>query len=307
SRMCGNHWCLYSPGNQVKERVSRMSFIPETAYLYRGEMRKSMIIITGIIAALAVAAIYLAINNWWGWWGYGPMMGWGYFGAPAHPPYMGAPYGVGNAPYGMMGWGTYGYPISGAAGYGYPSAYSLREYTINESMQLMSLEPSNAKIFRGNDTIVFYSDNVTLIVIAMMGNDAEKMTGTTAPAYSHGDVFVIYGLINPTIIVPADAVLHVVFINLDDDMYHNFIITEAPPPYPFNVMPYAMRGTEMGPAMMAAASWLPPANYGEGYAYGYAYSVVLGYPGVYWYICTYPGHAEEGMYGEIVVNAIGGR
>ena len=41
-----------------------------------------MIIITGIIAALAVAAIYLAINNWWGWWGYGPMMGWGYFGAP---------------------------------------------------------------------------------------------------------------------------------------------------------------------------------------------------------------------------------
>ncbi len=63
----------------------------------------------------------------------------------------------------------------------------------------------------------------------------------------------------------------------------------------------------MGPGMMVNMEWLPPANYGEGYAASYSYSLVMEYPGIYWYVCTYPGgHAEEGMYGEIIVEPVGG-
>jgi len=46
---------------------------------------------------------------------------------------------------------------------------------------------------------------------------------------------------------------------------------------------------------------LPNENKQQGYAYEYADSVTLSQPGTYWYICTYPGHAEEGMYGKIIV------
>lgn len=44
---------------------------------------------------------------------------------------------------------------------------------------------------------------------------------------------------------------------------------------------------------------LPPANYNQGYAYEFSYTFTL-QPGNYWYICTYPGRAETGMYGEIL-------
>ncbi|MFP3281155.1 MAG: hypothetical protein RXO76_08850 [Vulcanisaeta sp.] len=66
------------------------------------------------------------------------------------------------------------------------------------------------------------------MVLAMMGNDAESMFNATPLPYVHGDVFVIYGLINPTLVVPAGAIIHVTFINLDDGMYHNFVVTTVP-------------------------------------------------------------------------------
>ncbi|WP_243681330.1 hypothetical protein [Vulcanisaeta souniana] len=57
----------------------------------------------------------------------------------------------------------------------------------------------------------------------------------------------------------------------------------------------------MGPQMMLFMRWLPPANYNTGYAYGYEYTFTITALGTYWYLCTYPGgHAEEGMYGEII-------
>jgi len=36
----------------------------------------------------------------------------------------------------------------------------------------------------------------------MMSDDAVNITGTHPPRYSKGDVFVISGLINPTLVVP---------------------------------------------------------------------------------------------------------
>jgi len=52
---------------------------------------------------------------------------------------------------------------------------------------------------------------------------------------------------------------------------------------------------------------LPPAHYFtspevyEGQAYSFQYDVSSLPEGQYWYLCTYPGHAQIGMYGELVV------
>lgn len=260
------------------------------------------VVVAGVVAAFAISTYYYYYNyNYyygkyptqypvgpWGWmWS---MMSWMWS------------YRTGNA---------YAYP-SQPGTYGYPSPIPFNEYPgyssftipITEALNMSMNVPSYAHVYKVNDTIVFTGDDITLVVLAMMGNDAVKMTGESPPSYAHGDVFVIYGLINPTLVMPAGAVVHVIFINLDDDMYHNFVITTVPPPYPYNVMPYiGMYSGYMGPGMMSLMSWLPPANYNTGYAYGYEYTMTFTYPGAYWYLCTYPGHAQEGMYGEIIVRS----
>ena len=183
----------------------------------------------------------------------------------------------------------------------YYGGYYYGTYPINQVIKEVTQVPSYAHVYPGNNTIVFTSKNIDLLVVAMMGDDAEKMFDSTPPPYAHGDVFIIYGLINPTLVIPAGATVHVTFVNLDDDMYHNFAITTVPPPYPYNVMPYIAMYGGMGPQMMLYMRWLPPANYRAGYAYGYEYTFTVPEPGTYWYLCTYPGHAEGGMYGEIIV------
>lgn len=226
-------------------------------------------VVVAIVAVVAVGILYMVVSGPYHWY---PYQVHGFTGAPQY-----GPFGVGSG---------YGYSI----------------YSINESMKLAMDVPSYAHIYPSNNTIVFTSNQINLVVLAMMGNDAESMFNATAPSYAHGDVFVIYGLINPTLVVPSGAVIHVTFINLDDDMYHNFVVTTVPPPYPYYVMHYVGMYGGMGPMMMLYMTWLPPANYKAGYAYGYQYTIVLNEPGTYWYICTYPGHAEEGMYGEIIVS-----
>ncbi|WP_148678296.1 plastocyanin/azurin family copper-binding protein [Vulcanisaeta distributa] len=182
----------------------------------------------------------------------------------------------------------------------YYGGYTYGTYSISQVIKEVMEVPSYAHVYPNNNTIVFTSKNINLLVVAMMGDDAVRMFNATPPPYVHGDVFVIYGLINPTLVMPAGAVVHVIFVNLDDDMYHNFVVTTVPPPYPYYVMPYVGMYGGMGPQMMLLMRWLPPANYNAGYAYGYEYTFTITAPGTYWYLCTYPGHAEEGMYGEII-------
>lgn len=181
------------------------------------------------------------------------------------------------------------------------SYYAYGEYSIGQVEKELTEVPSYVRVYPDNDTVVIASRDADVLVVAMMGDDAARMFNATLPSYAHGDVFVIYGLVNPTLVVPAGAVIHVTFVNLDDDMYHNFVVTTAPPPYPYNVMPYIGAYGGMGPQMMAYMRWVPPANYSDGRAYGYYYTLTFAEPGTYWYLCTYPGHAEEGMYGKIIV------
>lgn len=164
-------------------------------------------------------------------------------------------------------------------------------------MKITTNPPSYVTLIPSNDTAIINSSSVYITAYAMMGSMAVNVTGHPLPAYSSGDVFVIYGLINPTLIFVSgtqSVKLTITVVNLDNDMYHNFVITSTPPPYQYMVV-YGMMESSAGYMM----PYLPPTQGGS--AYTYTYSVQLHGPAQQWYICTYPGHAEDGMYGEIIV------
>jgi len=166
---------------------------------------------------------------------------------------------------------------------------------IDQAISLMRSPPSYAHVFSKNDSIVFTSHQIDLVVLTMGHKRAENLTGMNAS----GNVFVIYGLVNPTLIMPSNAQIHVTVINLDAGDYHNFVVSSQPPPYQYNVM---MGGMQMmgGGKMDTMMPYLPPADYSTEQAHQYQYTFTLN-QGEFWYICTFPGHAENGMYGEIVV------
>ncbi len=157
--------------------------------------------------------------------------------------------------------------------------------------------PYNVHKYVNNNTLAFSSSNITLVVLAMGVQRAINLTHEQPPQYdsnSSGNAFVIYGLINPTLIIPKDAIVHVEFINLDSSEYHNVIMSATGPPYQY--MPMS--------AMNGIVSMMPViqhADYSNNSASEYNYTTAFDNPGVYWYICMYPGHAQMGMYGKIIV------
>jgi rusticyanin len=202
--------------------------------------------------------------------------------------------------------------------------YSIQTTSISQVIGAMNQIPGNAKVFSSNDTIVFSgTQNVTLLVFGMMPDRATNLTGMNPPIYAKDDVFVIYGLVDPTLVIPNGARVNLIFANLDDDMYHNFVVTSLSPPYYYMPMQGLMFSNSSswyiggmmggGGGMMGGGynsntifgtmmPFLSPADYSQGSAYYYVTSFNLSsYGGNYWYVCTYPGHAQSGMYGRILV------
>ncbi|SRR5579875_184872 len=166
---------------------------------------------------------------------------------------------------------------------------------ISEARSMAGLPPLAQK-FTQNNTLAFSSQVADIVALSFSGYDARNFTGTAAPQYAKDDAFVIGGMIDPTITVNRGTTLNVTSVNLDEDMAHNFAIMTSPPPYPY----MAMQGMMYG-GMVATMPVLPNDDPGKGMAYEYSYAVTLSNPGTYWYVCTYPGHAQDGMYGKIIV------
>jgi len=131
--------------------------------------------------------------------------------------------------------------------------------------------------FASNDTLWFRPGTVAFVVYA------------SPPA--HDLTFVVQGMVNPTIHLAAGTRAAVTVVNLDSDMYHNWALTSRSPPY--SSMPMMSSGTMMTMTMLGHAS-------GGGY-WSQAASFTP-YAGSYWYLCQYPDHANEGMYGSFVVD-----
>lgn len=189
--------------------------------------------------------------------------------------------------------GGYGSGYSGMMGQGTVSLG--QPITIEQAIQTMRNTPSYARVDPSNNTIVFESQQFTVYVLALMPDKAVNITGRQPPSYATDDVFVVYGLINPTLEMRSGASVQFTVVNLDDDMNHNLVISTYGPPYSYMAMQGMMSGYW--------TPYLPPANYSQGSAHEYSYTLTLSEPGTLWYICTYPDHAQSGMYGKIVVTS----
>ena len=174
----------------------------------------------------------------------------------------------------------------------------------NTSFNRMNSVPAGVAVNNSSNTINVTSKSVTLIVEA-------------APTWypRQGDFWLIYGLVNPNIVIREGTTVHFVFINMDN-ITHMPAITTNGPPYSYMPMQGKMMGsgTDSGSGMMGYqsggnGSWLavgPMLSGTSTNAQDQAYAasnltVTFSSSGSYYYICLIPGHAQMGMYGEISV------
>ena len=138
-----------------------------------------------------------------------------------------------------------------------------------------------ALAFASNDTLWFPSGPVTLVVYLS--------------PQEHDLTFVVQGLVNPTIHLSAGSHVTIAEVNLDGDMYHNWALSTQGPPY--GSMP-RMGGGMMGSGTFMAMTMLGPASASGYWSQQASFTATAG---SYWYLCTYTGHAADGMYGSFIV------
>ncbi len=168
--------------------------------------------------------------------------------------------------------------------YGGYNTSSSSQYLTQSQLESLNVTGLGVYVSQVNSTI-YVNNSTTLLVMAGPMN---------APSmYS----FEISGIYNPTIVIKEGVTVHFTVVNIDTDSYHNFVLSSRGPPYPYMVgMGYMGSG---GFGFMTQMGFLPPTNSGHFYYYNFSYTFLQS--GTYWYLCTYPGHAENGMYGKIVV------
>lgn len=221
------------------------------------------------ITALLTGALVLGLALAQGGMGGAPRSGYGGSGGYGPGPGMMGGYGSGGYGYGMMG------------GYGATRGQAL---TYDAANAMITASAKGATIDATANTVSYTGSDITLDVIAVQPDKPDT-------------TFEIAGLVDPTVHVPRGATITLNLVNMDygNDMAHGIIITRLPPPYPY-----------MG-TMMAATGGIPPlyprssqdlqtASYAAGTAHFRATT-----PGTYYYLCQVPGHAQKGMYGQIIV------
>ncbi|EST11537.1 plastocyanin/azurin family copper-binding protein [Sporolactobacillus laevolacticus] len=175
--------------------------------------------------------------------------------------------------YGMM---SGGYDMMGGADYSYGNQASVTESTV---LNDMSIARHNSQVDEKTNTITYLGSSVKLVI-----------EGSPEQA---DDKFVIDGLVNPKLIITKGADVTTEFVNEDADMPHAFEITNAAPPYGYMSM---MDGGVYPGSVLRT---LPKASNGH-----YAMATTTfqaSQPGTFYYICQYPGHAQKGMYGKLII------
>lgn len=176
--------------------------------------------------------------------------------------------------YGMMGGG---YDMMDRETDSYSDQASVTESAVQKDI---SAAQKNAQVDKKTNTITYYTGNSVKLVIE---GSPEKADGK----------FVINGLVNPKVIISKGADVTVEFVNEDGDVPHAFEITNAAPPYGY--MSMMDGGIYPGSVILA----LPKSSGGH-----YAMATTTfraNQPGTFYYICQYPGHAQKGMYGKLLI------
>ena len=201
--------------------------------------------------------------------------GYGAGGEVYGPGMMGGGYGPGM----MMGGGANNRSVSPGWG-GAVWSYAQVSSYLKASGRLGTVDPKG-------QAVSFSGPEVTIDMVAVQ------------PGHDDG-TFEVHGVANPTLSVPLGAVVHMNLVNMDygDNMEHGVIITPADPPYAYMSMMQIGRGLA---GVMPLLPWrsgkdVKTAQYAE-----LGSTFVARTPGIYWYVCVTPGHAEKGMYGRFVV------
>lgn len=178
--------------------------------------------------------------------------------------------------YGMMG--GYRGMMGGNYGNG-PRQYTnegLSEEQVNNDI---ANSMQNATVDKKNNSISYSGDNIKIVMLASTKKADDK--------------FEIGGLVNPIVYVPKNTTVTLELVNEDEDVAHAFEITDATPPYAYMTM---MQGQVYPGGFIGI---IPPSE-GNKFYKG-STSFTSNYTGEFYYICQYPGHAEKGMYGKIIV------
>ena len=196
------------------------------------------------------------------------------------------PYGMMSGIFGNGRGSGYGYGVMGGYGYGgmmggFGGSRIGSTVSASTVTRMGNAVPSGASVDRAQNRVVFSGRDVQLDVVG-------------SPMGQKDETFRIAGLVNPTIVVPKGADVHVLFVNADDNMAHNFVITPARPPFAYVAMmqaPLAFSGAETPILGSQSGNFAESSNT----------SFVANSPGQYTYLCIVPGHAERGMYGSFIV------
>lgn len=239
-------------------------------------MRRSTILVPTLLVGLAIGGLaisqFFAANNF------------------SSGSVSNAPWNNNSGWAGMMGQAVGPGGASSTNGNGWGSAMGSMMNGV--SRQVGAVKPSsaahdmnaslqNATVDKANNSVTYAGQSVKIVVLG-----SPMMTGAD-------DRFVIGGLVNPTIHVPKGAQLAVELVNEDTGMPHGFEITQARPPYAYMSM---MQGGIYPGSFIAP---IPAANEDQ---YPMATTAfTASQSGEYNYICQYPGHAAQGMYGQILV------
>jgi rusticyanin len=138
--------------------------------------------------------------------------------------------------------------------------------------------PRGARADARSDTITFTSTDVAFAVVAV-------------PPGGPDMTFRIGGLVNPTLVLPHGATVHVEFINADSDQAHGWEVTSGGPPFEFGLGPAALTG-----ALASPLGDPTPTGYGAE-----DITFLASRAGTYQYACPMPGHAQMGMHGAFIV------
>lgn len=177
--------------------------------------------------------------------------------------------------------------------------------------------PSYVQVIAQNNTIIFHSNNISLVVFAWPNFEAGYVLNTSIPSYdcfapcpnpadplqdtsSPSNSFTIYGLIQPTLVIERGSTINVTFVNMDPTDYHSFVMTSFAPPY----AEYIMQNEISGGEMVQMTPLIPYVGYNTtaNDVHMYEYTVHLNYDVTkLWYACMYPMHANQGMWGNITI------
>jgi rusticyanin len=190
-------------------------------------------------------------------------------------------YAQGQGFSGMMGGGSASGGFGGMMGdYGASGGAGL----INNARlgSLVRQGELGATIDQKANTVTYSGSTVTLVALA-------------SPHGKPNMTWEIDGLVNPTVVVRPGAHVTVDLVNTDWGYMHGFELTQTPPPYSFMVMMDISSNFSLMPLPERTTKDLSTAQF---YNSTWSFTVTSG---TYYYLCQFPGHAEQGMYGKLVV------